>query len=153
MADTKHKQIFDAMATLIGGISGITVESVLKQFEDIKDKAELPWIGIFPITATETTGTTAGSSGKQAETDWVALVYVQEADPLSKMLAIYGDIKAALETDPTLGLAFSIGRMFGREISRISRSKCLSSEAATGSKWKSQFKHSIATAAMRHEEA
>jgi len=106
MADTKHKQIFDAMATLIGGISGITVESVLKQFEDIKDKAELPWIGIFPITATETTGTTAGSSGKQAETDWVALVYVQEADPLSKMLAIYGDIKAALETDPTLGLAF-----------------------------------------------
>lgn len=106
MADTKHKQIFDAMATLIGGISGITVDSVLKQFEDIKDKAKLPWIGIFPITATETTGTTAGSSGKQAETDWVALVYVQEADPLSKMLAIYGDIKAALETDPTLGLAF-----------------------------------------------
>jgi hypothetical protein len=106
MADTKHKEIFDAMVTLITAISGITVDSVLRQFEDIKDKAELPWVGLFPITATETTGTTAGSSGKQPETDWVALVYVQEADPLSKMLEIYGDIKAALETDPTLGLAF-----------------------------------------------
>lgn len=106
MADTKHKQIFDAMVTLVTAISGITVDSVLKQFEDIKDKAGLPWVGLFPITATETTGTTRGSSGKQAETDWVALVYVQETDPLSKMFEIYGDIKAALETDPTLGLAF-----------------------------------------------
>lgn len=106
MPDTKHKQIFDAMVTAITAISGITVDSVLRQFEDIKDKAELPWVGLFPITATETTGTTTGSSGKQAETDWVALVYVQETDPLSEMFEIYGNIKAALETDPTLGLAF-----------------------------------------------
>jgi hypothetical protein len=106
MPDTKHKQIFDAMVTAITAISGITVDSVLKQFEDITDKAKLPWVGLFPITAIETTGTTTGSSGKQAETDWVALVYVQETDPLSKMLEIYGNIKAALETDPTLGLAF-----------------------------------------------
>lgn len=106
MPDTKHKQIFDAMVTAIGTISGLKVSSVLRQFEDIKDKAELPWIGLFPITAVETTGTTAGSSGKQAETDWLALVYVQEADTLSKMLEIYGAVKAALETDPTLGLAF-----------------------------------------------
>lgn len=106
MADTKHKEIFDAMVALIDTISGITVDSVLRQFEDIKDKAELPWVGLFPITAVETTGTTAGSSGKQAETDWLALVYVQETDPLSKLFGIYGNIKAALETDPTLGLAF-----------------------------------------------
>ena len=83
MPDTKHKQIFDAMVTAIDNISGLKVSSVLRQFEDIKDKAELPWIGLFPVTAVETTGTTAGSSGKQAETDWLALVYVQEADPLS----------------------------------------------------------------------
>lgn len=106
MPDTKHKQIFDEMVTLITAISGITVDSVLRQFEDIADKGELPWVGLFPITAVETTGTTQGSSGKQAETDWMALVYVQEVDPLSKLLEIYGNIKAALETDPTLGLAF-----------------------------------------------
>ena len=94
------------MAAAIDAVSGITVESVLRQFEDINDKSELPWVGLFPLSATETTGTTAGSSGKQAETDWVALVYVQETDPLSKLLEIYGNIKAALETDPTLGLAF-----------------------------------------------
>ena len=106
MPDTKHKQIFDKMVTLITAISGLTVDSVLRQFEDIKDKSELPWLGLFPIAATETTGTTAGSSGKQAETDWLALVYVQETDPLSKLFEIYGNVKAALETDPTLGLAF-----------------------------------------------
>ena len=106
MPDTKHKQIFDEMVTLIDTISGLKVDSVLRQFEDIQDKAELPWLGLFPLRVAEETGTTAGSSGKQAETDWVALVYVQEADPLSKLLEIYGNVKAALETDPTLGLAF-----------------------------------------------
>lgn len=106
MADTKHKQIFDKMFTLLDAISGLTVEKVLRQFEDIQDKAELPWLGLFPLTADETTGTTTGSSGKQAETEWLALVYVQEDDPAAKMLEIYGNVKSALETDPTLGLAF-----------------------------------------------
>ncbi len=106
MPDTKHKQIFDAMVTLIDAISGLEVDSVLRQFEDIADKGELPWLGLFPERAVEETGTTRGSSGKQAETDWVALVYVQETDPLSKLFEIYGAVKAALETDPTLGLAF-----------------------------------------------
>jgi hypothetical protein len=106
MPDTKHKQIFDAMFAKLDAIAGVTVEKVLRQFEDIKDKAQLPWVGLFPITAVETTGTTAGSSGKQIETDWVALVYVQEDDPLAKLFEVYGNIKAALETDPTLGLAF-----------------------------------------------
>lgn len=106
MPDTKHKQIFDKMFTLLDAISGLTVEKVVRQFEDIKDKAELPWLGLYPITADETTGTTAGSSGKQAETEWMALIYVQETDPASKLLEIYGNVKSALETDPTLGLAF-----------------------------------------------
>lgn len=107
MPDTKHKQIFDAMFALADDIESINkVDKVLRQFEDINDKSELPWVGLFPITAVEATGTTTGSSGKQAETDWVALVYVQEDDPTSKLFEIYGNIKAALETDPTLGLAF-----------------------------------------------
>ena len=107
MADTKHKQIFDEMFALIDALPSVAkTDKVLRQFEDIKDKGELPWVGLFPIIAVETTGTTTGSSGKQAETDWVAILYVQEADPLSKALEIYGAIKAALETDPTLGLAF-----------------------------------------------
>lgn len=106
MADTKHKQIFDAMFALLDAISGLTVEKVVRQFEDIKDKAELPWLGLYPLTSDETTGTTTGSSGKQAETDWLALVFVQEADPAGKLLEIYGNVKSALETDPTLGLAF-----------------------------------------------
>jgi len=106
---SRRTEIFNAVKDALENITGVTVATALRKIEDVADRGELPWLGLFYGSETKETAATSGPSAKRATLDLLVSVYARdEADPMAALNALLDEIETQVEDDPRLGKSYPV---------------------------------------------